>query len=129
MPQTSAAKSANALQVADLKRRAMLKYSILAGTIASFFIISPAFAIGLTVADIDYLTTLNVQIDAVAIRGLSPKQQARLHALINDPTTADNPSTRAKNVSEAFAEFKKLQEREVEHPGKLRGEPQPQIPD
>jgi hypothetical protein len=107
----------------------MLKYSIFAGAIASFFIISPVFAIGLTQADFDYLTALNVQIDAVVIRSLSPKQQARLHVLINDPTTANEPSTRAKNVSEALAEFKKLQEQEVGHPGKLRDEPARQIPD
>jgi hypothetical protein len=106
----------------------MLKYSIRAGAFAGFFIITPALAEGLTKSDFDYLTTQNVQSDGVVIRGLSPKEQSRLHVLINDLTTANNPITRAKDVSEALAEFNKHQEWEVEHPGQLWGEPKRQIP-
>jgi hypothetical protein len=106
----------------------MLKYSIRAGVFAGFFIITPAFAVGLTEADFDYLTTQTVQSDGVVIRGLSPKEQARLHVLINDQTTANDPITRAKDVSKALAEFRRHQEWEVEHPGQLWAEPRRQIP-
>jgi len=106
----------------------MLKYSIRAGAVASFFIITPAFAVGLTEADFDYLTTQNVQSDGVVIRGLSPKEQSRMHVLINDLATANDPIARAKDVSNALAEFKNHQEWEVEHPGQFWGEPKRQIP-
>jgi hypothetical protein len=105
----------------------MLKYSIRAGAIASLFVITPAFAVGLTEADFVYLTTQNVQSDGEVIRGLSPKEQSRLHVLINDLTTANDPVARAKDVSNALAEFKKHQDWEVENPGKLWGEPKRQI--
>jgi hypothetical protein len=106
----------------------MLKYSICAGAIAGFFIFTPAFAVGLTEADFIYLTTLDVQGDGVVIRGLSPKEQSRLHVLINDLTTAKDPIARAKDVSNALAEFKNHQEWEVQHPGQFWGEPNRQIP-
>jgi hypothetical protein len=106
----------------------MLKYSICAGAVASFFIITPAFAVGLTEADFVYLTTQNVQSDGEVIRGLSPKEQSRLHVLINDLTTANDPVARAKDVSNALAEFKTHQQWEVEHPGQLWDEPKRQAP-
>ena len=106
----------------------VLKYSISAGAIAFYLLVTPAFAVGLTEADFNYLTTLNVQSDGMVIRGLSPKEQSRLHVLINDLTTAKDPIARAKDVSEALAEFKKHQEWEIENPGKLWDEPKRQIP-
>lgn len=105
----------------------MLKYSICVGVFASFFIIAPAFAVGLTEADFNYLTTQNVQHDGAVIQGLSPKEQARLHVLINDLATANNPIIRAKNASDALAEYKKHQDWEVEHPGQFWDEPKRQI--
>jgi hypothetical protein len=122
------AKTAIAFQEAGQKRGIMLKYSIRVGAIVSFFIITPAFAVGLTEADFVYLTAQNVQSDGEVIRGLSPKEQSRLHVLINDLTTANDPAARAKDVSEALAEFKKHQEWEVEHPGQLWDDPKRQIP-
>jgi len=106
----------------------MLNYLIRTGAIASFFIITPAFAVGLTEADFVYLTTQNVQSDGEVIRGLSPKEQSRLHVLINDLTTANDPIARAKDVSNALAEFKTHQQWEVEHPGRLWDEPKRQAP-
>jgi hypothetical protein len=106
----------------------VLKYSICAGAIAGYFLVTPAFAVGLTEADFRYLTTLNVQSDGMVIRGLSPKEQSRLHVLINDLTTEHDPIARAKYVSEALAEFKNHQEWEVEHPGQIWGEPKQRIP-
>jgi hypothetical protein len=113
---------------AGQKLEIMLKYSILAGMVAAFFIMTPAFAIGLTEADFDYLKTQDVQSDGAVIRGLGPKEQSRLHVLINDPTTANNPIARAKDVSDALAEFKSHQDWEVEHPGELWGVPKRRIP-
>src|SRR5580704_8258933 len=104
------------------------KYSIFAGAIAGYLLVTPAFAVGLTEADFDYLTTQNVQSDGAVIRGLSPKEQSRLHVLINDLTTANDPIARAKDVSNALAEFKGHQEWEVEHPGQLWDEPKRQAP-
>jgi len=106
----------------------MLKYLIRVGASAIFFVITPAFAVGLTEADFDYLTTQNLQGDGVVIRGLSPKEQSRLHVLINDLTTAKDPIARAKDVSNALAEFKSHQDWELEHPGQFWGEPKQRIP-
>lgn len=106
----------------------MLKCSIRAAALGGLFIITPAFAVGLTEADFVYLTTQNVQTDGAVIRSLSPKEQARLHALINDLTTANDPVARAKDVSNALAEFKNHQEWEVEHPGQFWGEPKQKTP-
>jgi hypothetical protein len=116
------------LPAAGQKREIMLKYSIRAGIVAAFFIITPAFAVGLTDADFDYLKTQDVQSDSVVIHGLGPREQSRLHVLINDPTTATNPIARAKDVSDALAEFKSHQDWEVEHPSELWGVPKRRIP-
>jgi hypothetical protein len=105
-----------------------LKYSICAGAIAGCFLVTPAFAVGLTEADFDYLTTQNLEGDGVVIRGLSPKEQSRLHVLINDLTTAKDPVARAKDVSNALAEFKSHQDWELEHPGQFWGDPKQRIP-
>jgi hypothetical protein len=128
LPQASVAKSAIAFQVAGQNRGIMLKYSISAVAIAGYLLVTPAFAVGLTEADFNYLTTLDVQSDGVVIRELSPKEQSRLHVLINDQTTANDPIARAKDVSNALAEFKSHQEWEVEHPGQLWDEPKRQAP-
>ena len=99
----------------------MLKHSICAGAIAGYLLVTPAFAVGLTEADFGCLTTLDVQSDGMVIRGLSPKEQSRLHVLINDLTTANDPIARAKDVSNALAEFKSHQEWEVGNPGRSYG--------
>jgi hypothetical protein len=106
----------------------VLKYSICAGAIAGYLLVTPAFAVGLTETDFNYLTTLDMQRDGVVIRGLSPKEQSRLHVLINDLTTANDPIARAKDVSNALAEFKSHQDWEVEHPGQLWDEPKQKVP-
>jgi hypothetical protein len=116
------------LPAASQKREIMLKYSIHAGIVAAFFIVTPAFAAALTEADFDYLKAQGVQSDGVVIRDLGPKDQSRLHVLINDPTTANNPIARAKDVSDALAEFKSHQDWEVEHPSEIWGEPKRRIP-
>src|SRR4051812_46983330 len=43
-----------------------------------------------------------------SIRNISPREQAKLHSLINDPRTAGDPNTRAKNVNEALADLSSI---------------------
>jgi hypothetical protein len=105
----------------------ILKYLNLAGAIAGVVLITPVFAAGLTEADFDYLITQTVQKDGRLIQGLSPKEQARLHALINDVVTANDPIARAKDVSRVLADFNSHQVWEREHPGQLWDAPSRQI--
>jgi hypothetical protein len=73
-----------------------MNYSILMGTTATFFVVATAaFAVGLTDADHDYLVTQNVERGSPVVKGLSPKEQARLHGLINDSRTESDPTARA----------------------------------
>ena len=80
---------------------------------------APAFAVGLTAADYAYLATQNVRSDNPVFHNLSPKEQSRLHALINDLTTKDNAAAQAKNVADVLAEFLRHQTWEQDHPGEL----------
>jgi len=79
----------------------------------------PAFAVGLTDSDYDYLAGQNFQKGSSVLNGLSPKEQARLHAIINDQTTSGNSAARAKDVSETLATFQDHQHWEETHPGQL----------
>ena len=91
-----------------------------AAVFAGFFAATvPAFAVGLSESDFVYLTTQNIERDAPPIHDLSPREQARLHSIINDPSTANNPVAQAKFVNEALAEFLDHQLWEKSHPGKL----------
>ena len=83
----------------------------------------PALAVGLTESDIDYLATQDVARDSPVVEGLSPREQARLHAIIIDLRTIDDPAARAKGVADAIAEYQGHQLWEREHPGKLWDEP------
>jgi hypothetical protein len=97
-----------------------MKYSVLMGIAAGFLASSiPAFAVGLSEADFAYLTTQNIERNGPPIHDLSPKEQARLHSLINDPRTADDPVAQAKYVNAALAEFLGHQLWEQSHPGQL----------
>lgn len=79
----------------------------------------PAFAFGLTESDYEYLATQNFAPDSSVLRGLSPKEQARLHAIITDATTSNNSAAQAKNVAEALAVFQEHQRWEETHPGEI----------
>ena len=50
---------------------------------------------------------------------LSPKERARVHTLINDPRTANDPTARDRNVKGALALFLEHQLWEKAHPGEL----------
>jgi hypothetical protein len=73
----------------------------------------------LTEADHDYLGTQNVERASPLVRGLSPKEQARLHALVNASQTENDPTARTKIVHEALVEFESHQRWEVMNPGQL----------
>ena len=80
-----------------------------------------SFAVGLTTADYEYLETQNVEKTGTLLQNLSPREQARLHAIINYvPTT---PAIQAKNVAEALELFMKHQDWEFSHPGELWDSP------
>jgi hypothetical protein len=97
-----------------------LKYWILAGVTATFFAVTvSALAFGLSDEDYLYLTTQKVERNDALIRGLSPKEQARLHSLINDPRTINDATMRDRNVNAALAEFLSHQLWEQSHPGQL----------
>jgi len=80
---------------------------------------APALAIGLTGADFGYLAAQSVEQTSPVLRGLSPREQARLHAIINDATTAADPAARERDVAKALAEFREHQAWELSHPGEL----------
>jgi hypothetical protein len=83
------------------------------------FLAAPAFAFGLTDSDYDYLAAQNFARDSSVLKGLSPKEQARLHAIIIDQMTSKDSAAQAKNVDEAIAVFQDHQRWEETHPGQL----------
>ncbi len=97
-----------------------MRYSALAAAVGLFLLIgTPAFAFGLSDSDYDYLATQNIARDSSVLKNLSPKEQARLHAIIIDATTSHDAVAQAKNVAEAMATFAEHQNWEAAHPGEL----------
>lgn len=86
-------------------------------TVIICFSVAPAFAVGLTESDYAYLETQDVQRNSTLIKSLSPKEQARIHALINDQMTKNDPVTHAQNVNQALAQFGLNQIWELENQG------------
>ena|ERR1022692_1914840 len=96
------------------------KYWIPCGIAVWLFVgTASALAFGLSDSDYQYLATQNVERTSSLIIQLSPKEQARLHSLINDPRTAKDPDSRDKNVHEVLAEYLGHQLWEKSHPGLL----------
>jgi hypothetical protein len=103
------------------------KYWVFPGIAAAFFAVAvSALAFGLSDEDYLYLATQKVERDGALIRGLSPKEQARLHSLINDPRTINDAAMRDRNVNAALAEFLSHQLWEQSHPGQLWDAPKRQ---
>jgi hypothetical protein len=97
-----------------------MKHVIRIGVAGGFLAVAvAAHAVGLSETDFAYLTTQNIERSSPPIHDLSPKEQARLHSLINDPRTANDPDAQAKYVNEALAEFLDHQLWERSHPGQL----------
>ena len=80
-----------------------LKYWILPGVAAGFFAVTvSALAFGLSDDDYVYLaTTQHLERYNEPILDISPKERSRLHNLIDDPQTANDPIARDKNVKDA----------------------------
>ena len=96
------------------------KYWIIVGVAAGLFTGTvSALAFGLSDTDFLYLATQGVERTSALIVKLSPKEQAKLHSLINDPRTANDSNGRNKNVKEALTVFNYNQLWEVAHPGEL----------
>jgi hypothetical protein len=101
-----------------------MRYSVSATAAGVLLLLAtPAFAFGLTESDYDYLATQNFARDSSVLKGLSPKEQARLHAIIIDATTSSDSTGRAKNVDAAMATFQEHQRWEESHPGQLWDSP------
>jgi hypothetical protein len=97
-----------------------MRYSILVKASVAFLALgTPVLAFGLTDSDYDYLTTQNVPKDGSVLRGLSPREQARLHAIIIDGANVKDPTLQAKSVAEAIAVYREHQDWELAHPGEL----------
>jgi hypothetical protein len=99
--------------------RAMRRSIVAAAGFALLFSTIPSFAFGLTDVDQDYLDAQGVERTSLVLRGLSPREQARLHAIINDATTAADPAARERDVAKALKEFTEHQAWEQAHPGEL----------
>jgi hypothetical protein len=101
-----------------------MRLTILAAAVGALLLVgTPALAFGLTESDYDYLATQNFARDNSVLKGLSPKEQARLHAIIVDLTTSGDAQAQAKNVAEAMATYGDHQNWEVMHPGQLWDSP------
>jgi hypothetical protein len=96
-----------------------MRYLTLTITFITFFNVAAAFAFGLSETDYNYLETQKVERTSVLLHNLSPKEQAWLHALINDEKTKSDPIAHAQNVNDALAQFSANQLWERQNPGQL----------
>jgi hypothetical protein len=83
------------------------------------FLTTSALAIGLTEDDFEYLSTLGIERASPLIQALSPKETARLHAIINDVRTKDDPIARIMALETALNEYREHQRCERMTPGQL----------
>jgi hypothetical protein len=92
----------------------------ISAVLVGFFAVTvSAFAFGLSDEDYDYLKTQHIERSDAPILNLSPKERQRVHNLINDPSTANDPTARNANVKDALALFLEHQLWEKAHPGEL----------
>ena len=98
-----------------------MKCCILLGMAVGLLGIStPALArFYLTDSDFAYLATLNFDKSKSILHDLGPKEEATLHAKINDQKTEKSPSDRAKIVTDTLAEFLSHRRWEQMHPGQF----------
>jgi hypothetical protein len=92
----------------------------ISAAVVGFFVVTvSAFAVGLEDEDYDYLKTQHIERSDAPMLNLSPKERQRVHNLINDPSTANDPTARDRNVKDALALFFEHQLWEKAHPGEL----------
>jgi hypothetical protein len=86
----------------------------------------PASAFGLSDDDYVYLATVqHIERYNQPVLDIGPLERTRLHDLINDPRTANDPAARDSNVKNALDEFLAHQLWEKSHPGQLWDSPKP----
>jgi hypothetical protein len=101
-----------------------MKYRLLIGAATVTFVAStPASAFFLTDDDYAYLATQNFVRSESIFQHLGPKEEARLHALINDVQTKNAPGIRAKIVTDELKEFISHRRWEEMHPGQYWVDP------
>lgn len=100
---------------------------VILATAIAFIAVTPAFAIFLTDSDLEYLATQDIKRGSSVLNGLSPREQARLHTLINDPATESDLLARARIVRDALNEFEANQDWEKMNPGQLWDAPRRDI--
>jgi hypothetical protein len=96
--------------------------------IAGVFLVTagPASAFGLSDDDYVYLATVqHLERYNQPVLDIGPLERTRLHDLINDPRTANDPAARDSNVKNALDEFLAHQLWEKSHPGQLWDSPKP----
>ena len=100
-----------------------MKRCILLGIIGGVLgIATPALArFYLTESDFAYLATLDFEKPTIFLN-LGPKEEATLHAEINDQKTEKSPSDRAKIVTDTLTEFLNHRRWEQTHPGQIWGD-------
>jgi hypothetical protein len=81
--------------------------------------VTSALAFGLSEGDYAYLATRGVEHTSSVLGDLSPREQARLHAVINDAATTGNDAAREAAVVNALDEFRGRQAWEATHPDEL----------
>jgi hypothetical protein len=86
----------------------------------------PASAFGLSDDDYVYLATVqHIERYNQPVLDIGPLERTRLHDLINDPRTANDPAARDSNVKNALDEFLAHQLLEKSHTGQLWDSPKP----
>jgi hypothetical protein len=103
-----------------------MKYCILiAAATVAFITGSSASPFFLTDDDYAYLASQNFGRSEAIFQNLGPRQEARLHALINDVWTKNAPAVRAKIVTDTLKEFISHRRWEEMHPGRFWDSDQP----
>ena len=109
--QQSGFSAARHLAFAGLAMAVLLAVSPAAATTREFGVL-------LWPADYTYLAEQGVARDSPVLQKMSPNELNRLHRLINDERTKDDPQSKTKAVMNALAEFEGNQQWEVANPGR-----------
>jgi hypothetical protein len=96
----------------------MLRF-FLGTAIAAVFLTTSALAIGLTEDDFEYLSAHGIERVSPLFKALSPKENQRLHAIINDVRTKDDSIARIMALETALNEYREHQRWEKMNPGQL----------
>jgi hypothetical protein len=73
----------------------------------------------LSPTDYDYLSTQGVQRNNLVLQKMSPKELYRLHRLISEEKTQNDPQARSDAIRRALTEFEGNQQWDKENPGQF----------